>query len=161
MNMPSSPPHTRKTWLMAALALWTAGSLLPAALQAQIAGMEATDFKVQLESYPPPNESQPKTLLEGAKAQPRPGGHILLTAAKVKSFSTNGSLEMVAEAPQSVFDSTQRTLSSTGPLQVLTSDAKFVLRGEGFLLRQTNGVLIISNRVHTVIRNVPGKTPKP
>jgi hypothetical protein len=130
----------------------------------QVAGMEATDFKVQLENYPPPNEAQTKTLLEGAKAQPQSEGQILLTEAKLKTFSTNGVLGLIAHAPQCIFDSMQRTISSTGRLHVQTADGRFTLEGEGFSLQQgqqTNTHLLISNRVHTVIVTSSGKPLKP
>lgn len=125
----------------------------------QVAGMEAQGFKVQLETYPPPHETQIKSLLEGEKAEPQ-GSHILLTKAKLKSFSTNGVLDMEARAPQCVFDTVQRTVSSTGLLQIQTANDRFLIEGHGFLM-QTNGNLTLSNRVHTVILNFPGKPSKP
>jgi hypothetical protein len=135
--------------------------LVDATRAQQVSGMEAMDFKVQLENQKPPNESQIKTLLEGTKAEPLSDGKILLTEAKLKSFGTNGVLEMIARSPSCVFDSVQRTISSTGALQVQNGDGRFTLDGEGFWLQQTNAHLIVSNRVHTVIINAPGKTRKP
>ena len=120
--------------------------------------MEASDFKYQIENYPPPNEAQIKTLLEGARAKAQSAGMILITEAKLKTFSTNGTLEMLAQTPKCTLDSVQKTVSSSGPLQIETTDGRFLLEGEGFLLQQTNSQLIISNRVHTVLRSEPGKT---
>jgi hypothetical protein len=117
-------------------------------------------FNAQLETYPPPHEMQIKSSLEGEKAEPLSGGHILLTEAKLKSFSTNGVLEMQAHAPQCIFDTMQRTVSSTGVLQVEMTSGRFYIEGKGFLM-QTNGNLILSNQVHTVIRNFPGRSSKP
>jgi hypothetical protein len=122
---------------------------------------ELTEFRAPLENYPSPNEAQAKTLLEGAKAEPQPGGWFLLTDVKLKTFSTNGTLELLAESPQCFFDSVRRTVSSAGPLQVRKADGTFYLEGEGFLLQPTNSNLTISNRVHTVIRNLPGRSSKP
>lgn len=125
-----------------------------------VAAPEMTDFRAQLENHSPPNEAQVKTLLEGAKAQPR-SGRYWITDARLRTFRTNGALEMLAEAPQCVYDAAQKTVSSAGPLQIQSADRRFLLEGEGFLLQQTNSNLIISNRVHTVVRNAPENAPKP
>ncbi len=128
---------------------------------AQLTGMEAYDFKVQMENYPPPNETQIKSLLEGAKAQSWTNGLILLTEAKLTYFNTNGALEMIAQTPSCIFDSApaQRTVHSTNHLQIRSANERFFLEGDGFLL-QTNGVLIVSNKVHTVLI-LSGKSLKP
>ena len=119
--------------------------------------MDASDFKFQWENYPPPNEAQVKTLLEGAKAQAQSAGMILITEARLKTFSTNGTLEMLAQSPKCTLDSVQKVVSSAGPLKIETTDGRFLIEGEGFLLQQTNSQLTISNRVHTVLRSEPGK----
>jgi len=119
------------------------------------------NFKAPLENHPSPNEAQVKTLLEGDKARLQTGGFILVSSAKVKTFSTNGTLELVALAPECLLDSEARSVASTGRLQVQTADGKFFLEGEGFFLGQSNANLVISNRVHTVIRLVPGKSSRP
>ena len=137
-------------------------ALFPGRAHGQQSGRaEMMDFKAPLENYPPPNEAQAKTLLEGDKAEPQTGGWFLLTGVKVKTFSTNGTLQMVAESPQCLFDSMRRIVSSAGPLQVKTADGNFFLEGEGFSLQQTNLNLIISNRVHTIIRNMPSRSSLP
>lgn len=126
--------------------------------------MIGTDFKVGLENYPPPNEAQPKTMLEGAQAQLQPDGLYSLKEAKLKTFSTNGTLEIIAETPQCVFDSPKRTASSDRQLQLRTSDGRFFIEGEGFLWTQASSSLIISNRVHTIIRKdllTPSAGPAP
>jgi hypothetical protein len=119
---------------------------------------ELMDFRAPLENYPPPYENQAKTLLEGAKAEPQTGGWFLLTGVKLQTFSTNGTLQLLAEAPHCFFDSVHRVVRSAGPLQVKTADGNFQLEGDGFLLQQTNLNLIISNRVHTIIRNTPAQS---
>jgi hypothetical protein len=121
------------------------------AVAADTIGFEGTDFKVPLENFAPPNETQIKTLLEGAKAQPGSNGKIVLTDARLTTFNTNGILETLTTAPSCVFDSVDHTLSSSGPLRMQTADKKFVLEGMGFLI-QTNSVLIISNRVRTLVQ---------
>lgn len=113
--------------------------------------MLGTDFKVSLENYPPPNDAQAKTMLEGAQFQVQPEGLYSLTEAKLKTFSTNGALEITAETPRCIFDRQNRTASSARQLQLRTADGRFFLEGEGFLWTQASSSLFISNRVHTII----------
>ena len=157
------PRHLKRLLaLLSATATALAIVWLGTVARAQFSGMEAYDFKVQLENYPPPNEMQIKSFLEGDKAQSRSNGLILITAAKLSYFSSNGMLEMIAESPSCVFDSTpgQRTISSTNHLRIRSANERFTLEGDGFFL-QTNSVLIVSNRVHTVLRNLQGRSLKP
>ncbi len=119
------------------------------------------NFKAALENHPAPYETQIKTLLEGDKAFLQSGGLIVLTGVKVRTFGTNGAAEMIALAPHCIFDSGGRMVSSTGFLQVQSADGKFLLEGEGFTLGQTNALLILSNRVHTVVRFAPGTVTQP
>ena len=103
------------------------------------------------EYYDPPHESQMKSLLEGARAQRQPDGRIQVTEAKWRTFRENGAGELAVEAPECVYDSGQRSISSSGPLRVQTADGKFSIQGEGFRWQQTNSTLLVSNRVHTII----------
>lgn len=110
--------------------------------------MEASDFKAQLERYPPPNETKLKTLLEGAHAKPE-GRMFFLTDAKLTTFSTNGAVEIVATAPRCVFNRELNTVNSDGALRVQSGDRKYLLEGRGFLLDLTNSLLWITNDAHT------------
>jgi hypothetical protein len=123
-------------------------------------GMDAFDFRFQLENYPPPNEAQIYKLLEGSRAQQQAGGKILVTDAKLKIFNTNGALLLLAETPQCVLDSVEHSVSSSNTLQIRTTDGQLLHEGEGFYMR-TNSDLIISNSVHTVIKPTPSKPRKP
>ena len=105
------------------------------------------------ERFDPPNEKQLKSLLEGAEAEPQSGGLILIRSLKLQTFAETGETQMVVHAPQCVFDTTQRTVSSAGYLEARSGDGRLFLEGEGFLFQQTNLNLIISNRVHTVIQS--------
>jgi lipopolysaccharide export system protein LptA len=109
------------------------------------------NFKVA-EFYEAPHQSQMKFVLEGAKAQQRGKGEVLFTEPKWQTFRISGEREFLMEAPECLYDSIKRTINSAGRLRVSTADGKFALEGEGFLWRQTNSSLIISNRVHTVLR---------
>ena len=115
-------------------------------------GAKGEVVKAQLEMHDPPFEAQVKTLLEGAKVDMLTGGRLFLfTDAKLSTFSTNGTLEMWAQTPQCIFDSTAKTVSSDQRLRVWTADGMFT-EGQGFFLEPTNSILIISNHVRTSLR---------
>jgi lipopolysaccharide export system protein LptA len=107
-------------------------------------------FKIP-EYYPPPHDTQMKSMLEGARAERQPDGRYLVTEAKWRTFRVTGEGELAVAAPQCFYDQSQRTVSSAGPLHVQTGDGKFSIEGEGFLYRQTNSTLVVSNRVHTIL----------
>ena len=107
-------------------------------------------FKVP-EYYDPPHETQMKSMLEGARAERQPDGRYLITKAKWRTFRVTGEGELAAEAPECIYNPSQRTVNSAGPLHVETADGKFSIDGEGFLYRQTNSTLVVSNRVHTIL----------
>ena len=101
--------------------------------------------------YPPPHQSQMWWLLEGAKTQSLPDGRLLVTEARMHTFTKEGAAEMTVSAPQCWYSRQAGTLSSPGPLQAAFAEGEFTLEGEGFLLHQTNFDLTVSNRVHTHI----------
>jgi hypothetical protein len=136
-------------WLAAALAIFGFG-----AMAQKMANTVVKDFRVP-EHYDPPHEKQLKSLLQGDEAEPQSGGLILIRHLKLQAFAETGETQMVVRAPECVFDTTQHTVNSAGHLEAVSGDGRFFLEGEGFLFQQTNLNLIISNRVHTVIRNAP------
>ena len=95
--------------------------------------------------------TQLKSVLECARAQPQPKGLYLVTDAKWRNYRENGEGGMTAAAPECVYDSTRRLISSSGPLHVQVAEGKFSIEGEGFLFQQTNSTLWVSNRVHTIL----------
>ena len=109
-------------------------------------------FKAPLEYFEPPHELQVKTYLEGTEAEPGTNG-IIIHNAKLQTFHEDGSWEMTATAPNCLWDSRQQTVSSPGPMQVLTADEKYLFHheGVGFVWMQTNSDLFISNNVCTTI----------
>lgn len=126
----------------------------------QVSRIEANSFKVQLETYTPPFQTQIKTLLEGQNADPKPGGIILLTSPSLSRFGTNGLLEIQVRSPECTYNVRQRTISSTNVLQVEMSDGRFFTEGKGFLWT-TNETIILSNQVRTIIRTPARKLHKP
>lgn len=113
--------------------------------------LEGSSYKFA-QYYGPPNQTRMRSLLEGAKIQPLPDGRDLVTDAKLQTFSLAGEHELAVQAPQCIADRRQGTVSSPGPLRAQLGDGKFALEGEGFLWRQTNSDLLISNRVRTVLQ---------
>jgi hypothetical protein len=131
-----------------------AGLIFLAALgvRAQQSGSHASDFS-SVEYFPAPHQQEMKSRLSGAEAQPLPGGLLAIKQLKLETFNTNGSPAMVVEAPECVYDTLKGLASSPGHLQLRTGDGNFRIEGEGFLWRQNESSLTISNQIHTVIEN--------
>jgi len=117
----------------------------------------ATDF-TSVEYYAPPNQTQMKSRLSGAEAQPQAGGLLIIKQLKLETFGTNGHPQAVVEAPECVYDTLHYTASSAGHLRLQNGDGKIRVEGDGFLWRQDDSFLTISNRVRTVIENAPAGT---
>jgi hypothetical protein len=117
----------------------------------------ANDF-TSVEYYPTPHQQQMKSRLSGAEAQPLPGGLLAIKQLKLETFGLNGTPEIIVNAPECVYDQLNGIASSPGRLQVRTGDGKFHVEGEGFLWRQSDSFLTISNRVSTVIALGPEKS---
>jgi hypothetical protein len=69
----------------------------------------------------------------------------------------NGRPEIVVNAPECTYDQLNGTASSPGRLQVQYQEGKIRVEGEGFLWRQTDSFLTISNRQRTVLEFGPEK----
>jgi hypothetical protein len=121
----------------------------------------ASDFTSR-EYYGSTNQQQQvKSVLSGAEALPQPGGLLLIKQLKVEMFSPNGKLEWVVNAPECVYDTFKGVANSPGHLQVRTGDGKFRVEGEGFLWRQSDQILTISNNVYNVLENGALMNTKP
>jgi len=116
----------------------------------------ANDF-TSVEYYPAPNQRQMKSRLSGAEAQPLPGGLLAIKQLKLEMFRPDGQPEIVVIAPECVYNQLDGTASSPGWLGVQTGDGEVRVEGEGFLWRQNDSFLTISNQVRTVIKMEPGK----
>jgi lipopolysaccharide export system protein LptA len=106
--------------------------------------------------------------IKGARAQPLDpqSNRTALTKARLESFQTNGTPEMVVEAAECVLDKTQRVVNfvnSSDAMRAFTVDGKFFIEGVGFLWLHTNSFLIISNQVHTILHGdlIQSQSPKP
>src|SRR5471030_96116 len=105
----------------------------------------ANDFS-SVEYYEAPNQQQVKTRLSGAEAVPLAGGLLVVKQLKLETYTTNGTPEVVVSAPDCVYDTIKSTASSPGKVRLQTGDGKISVEGEGFLWRQTDSLLTISNR---------------
>src|SRR5208283_5750439 len=130
-------------------------------VHAQQNGLQhASDF-TSVEYYGPTNQQQIKSILSGAEALPQPGGLLIIKQLKLEMFYPDGKLEWVVNAPECLYDTMSGTASSAGPLHLQTGDGKIRVEGEGFLWRQTNSWLTISNNQRTVIENGAIMNTKP
>jgi len=112
------------------------------------------------EYYPPPNQTRMKWFLEWARGRSAPDNQLLITEPKLQTFGVQGELTLAVRAPQCGFDRSRGTLSSSGPMQAQLADGKFSIAGTGFLWRQTNSDLFISNNVRSELHpNLMSRTP--
>lgn len=117
----------------------------------QIPGGHATDF-VSNTYFEPPHEQQVKMRLSGAEASPLPGGMLDVKQLRIEVFAVDGKLEATIRAPQCAYALMDGFASSAGHLEMETSDGKIRTEGDGFLWRQSDNSLTISNNVYTVIK---------
>ena len=112
----------------------------------------ASDF-TSIEYFEPPHQQQMKSRLSGAEAQPQAGGLLVIRQLKLETFNPDGKPELIVNAPECVYDTFNRVAGSPGHLKAQNGDGKFRVEGDGFLWRQNDSFLTISNHVHTVIEN--------
>jgi hypothetical protein len=111
----------------------------------------ATDF-TSLAYFEPPDDQKVQMKLSGAEASPLPGGLLDVKQLQVEMFNrTNASPVMVVHAPQCTYAPLDGVANSAGHLELVALDGKFHTEGDGFLWRQTEQTLVISNKVHTTI----------
>ena len=113
----------------------------------------ASDF-TSTEYYESPHQQQIKSILSGAEALPQPGGRLIVKQLKLETFNLDGKLEITIMAPECIYDTFKGLANSPGHLQVQTGDGRIHLEGDGFLWRQSDSFLTISNNVRTVIENI-------
>ena len=114
-----------------------------------------------VEYFPQPNQTLVKTRMSGTEAQPLAGGLLAVKQLKLETFSTNGAPQVVAEAPECVYDMVNRTANSAGHLQLRNGDGKLRVEGDGFLWRQDDSSLTISNHVDSVVKTSAWKLNLP
>jgi hypothetical protein len=112
----------------------------------------ASDF-TSVEYYPAPDQAQMKFKLSGSEAAPLPGGLLVIKQFKLELFSTNGEMQAIVRAPECTYDAVHGQANSAGQLYLQNGDGNIHLQGTGFLWRQADSFLTISNNVKTVIEN--------
>jgi hypothetical protein len=120
---------------------------------AQQNGLQHANNFTSTEYYGPTNQQQIKSILSGAEALPQPGGLLIIKQLKLEMFNPDGRLEWVVNAPECVYDTFKGVANSPGHLEVRTGDGKIRTDGDGFLWRQSEQKLTISNNVCSVIEN--------
>jgi hypothetical protein len=132
-----------------------AGLLFAVALgvRAQQNGLQHANNFTSTVYYGPTNHQQIKSILSGAEALPQPGGLLIIKQLKLEMFNPDGRLEWVVNAPECVYDTFKGVANSPGHLEVRTGDGKIRTDGDGFLWRQSDQKLTISNNVCTVFEN--------
>jgi hypothetical protein len=149
--MSDSKTYARRTKQFAMLWLAAAMSLAAMLSRAQMPiASGATDFN-SVQYYKAPHQQDIECLFSGAEAEPLPGGLLLIKQAKIEKFYLTGKLQVVAEAPECVYDPVNNVANSAGEVHVRTGDGKLKIDGEGFLWRQNDSLFTISNQVETVI----------
>jgi len=105
--------------------------------------------------YEAPNQTQMKSRLSGAEGHPLTGRLFAIKQLKLEIFNTNGSPQAVVQAPDCIYDMQNGMANSAGHLLLQSGDGKISTEGDGFLWRQDDSFLTISNHVHTVIKTGP------
>jgi hypothetical protein len=147
--MKATPSIALGICILGAVSIFTAAP--NGCAQENIAG-HASDFTTT-EYYDAPHQQQVKSRLSGTEAQPQPGGLLDIKQFKIETFGLDGKPEIIASAPDCTYDTFNGTANSPGHLQVRTGDGKFRVDGDGFLWRQNDSFLAISNNVHSMIDN--------
>jgi len=118
---------------------------------------QASDYTSE-EYFDPPNALQISSRITGAQAFPLPGNRLVrYKDFRLETYDTNGHALYIVETPDCVYDRSDGVARSPGHLKVRQADGQVTLEGEGFLWRQDDKFLIISNQVQTVIEPGPKK----
>jgi len=126
---------------------------------AQLSGSLFSDDFSTSEYYT--NKAQVKMRLSGKRAQPSGPDGYLIKQLRLETFHEDGLPEITIEAPECLYNFKARTASSPGPLKIHAGGDRFVITGEGFLWQAAQASLIISNRVSTLVYELPKPKPNP
>ena len=105
------------------------------------------------------NDKQVKLRMTGSEMTPLPETKFQVKELTLRAFSEAGKLQGVVEAPDCIYAPLDGVANSAGHLQLKLMDDKIHVEGDGFLWRQNEQTLLISNHVETVITFVAGKLP--
>jgi len=77
---------------------------------------------------------------------------LVLAGARLVVFDDEGKTNLIVMSPHCRYHTDNKTISSSGRLQVATGDGQFAIEGEGFEWNQAVTRLTISNQVHAILR---------
>jgi hypothetical protein len=118
-------------------------------LAQETVGGTVTDFKMPVHD----TQNRLRSLVTGKSAKTVGGLTVLrLEGLRLETYGTNGALDLVAEAPECIFDIKTKTASSAGALKAEMADQRLSISGVGFEYRQDEGTLVVSNQVRTMLR---------
>lgn len=86
------------------------------------------------------------------------GVRVPLNTARLDYFGDHGVTNLSIIGTNCIYDSSQQTVTSPGPLRIVTGDDRLAVAGRGFTWWQTNNQLVISNEVTTELRRPPTST---
>jgi lipopolysaccharide export system protein LptA len=104
-----------------------------------------------------------KSLLTGSEVQLRPPGLsvFLLKHPRLENYRPDGTLEWIATAADCIVDTVAGTVSGNNRLVLKTGNTNLFTTGVGFLSRQSDSTLILSNQSFTWIDNTAlAKSPR-
>jgi len=103
---------------------------------------------------PGKNRSFPlKGLISGEQGRHLSNSLYLVIGMLLEHYEFEGVTNLLARAPECLFNMDTRLAWSTGRLEIVGMGGALTVEGnQGFLARMTNSTLTISNRVRTVIR---------
>lgn len=113
----------------------------------------------QVEYYPAPNDKQVRLRLTGTKTTPLPESRYAVDDLTIDFFGKTNNLEAAVTAPKCVYAPFDSVADSDGHLQLSLKDDKFHIEGDGFMWRQNEYALVISNNVHATIKAGAWKMP--
>ena len=117
---------------------------------------QASDFS-STEYFDPPNQMQISSHLTGTEAVPLSEDTASIKNMRLEIFETNGTLAYIVEAPECAYNQNKGVANSAGHLTLRQADGLRRIEGDGFLWRESDHFLYISNNQHTVIHEMPGK----
>lgn len=153
--------RARGPWLLvlaAALALPVIGQIR--------SGIQATGWKFP-ERYELPLMARGQTnrlkgMLMGAQGRHLSNQVYRVNQMQLEHYELDGKTNLIARAPECLFDMDERIAWSTGRLEIVGLAGAMRMEGnEGFEARMTNSTLTISNRVRTVLRQNLPRITKP
>jgi lipopolysaccharide export system protein LptA len=166
MNVQRPAPHfQRPTWRHADG--WLGALFI---LLSIVTGLAQTNRPGAIKGYtvtqyhPAPNFKQLQMKLTGTEAVPLdgPGQRYQVTRPHFQSFQTNGALQVTIETPQCIYDGSDakaRTVSSADKLSMRSGQGDFSIEGKGFLWRQNEKILVISNDVRALVQYTNNAPP--